>query len=112
MAAISGAELGRQLREAAWSVATLLVRLAEDSYVTWSDTVDAPTSAVMTGPTAESHLQAHHGLSSEEASVLLSAADASGTSDPAVPLEELLRTNRAGRDERRLSLDELLEEYR
>lgn len=93
-------------------MATLLVRLAEDSYVIWSDTVDAPTSAVMTGHAAESHLRTHHGLSSEEASAMLSAADASGTSDPAVPLEELLRTNRAGREERRLSLDELLEEYR
>jgi hypothetical protein len=93
-------------------VATLLVRLAEDSFVTWSDTVDAPTSAVMTRHTAESRLQAHEGLSSEEASALLSGTDASGTSDPAVPLEELLRTNRAGPDERRLSIDELLQTYR
>jgi hypothetical protein len=93
-------------------VATLLVRLADDSYVIWSNTVDAPISAVMTRHTTESHLQAHEGLSPEEASALLSATDALGTSDPAVPLDELLRTNRAGRDERRLSLDELLQAYR
>jgi hypothetical protein len=93
-------------------VAILLVRLAEDSYVTWSDTVDAPTSAVMTRHAVAAHLQAHERLSADEASALLLATDASGTSDPAAPLQELLRTNRAGRGERTLSLDELLDEYR
>lgn len=47
----------------------------------------------------------------EAAEGLLRRTDQTGTSDPAFTVDELIRTNRAGQGESRLSLEELLVAY-
>lgn len=93
-------------------MATLLVRLADDAYVKWSDTTDAPASHVMTKAEASDALQTDDGLASDEVERLIGQADTTGTSDPAVSLDALLATNRAGTNEESLSLSDILSEYR
>ena len=88
-----------------------VLRLGEDAYVLWSDTVDAPISPVLAEADLLSHLRSHHGIDSAEASAAVQRAAAHGSSDPALPLADALATNRAGPDERHLTLDELLERY-
>jgi len=51
------------------------------------------------------------GVSEERATHLVRTAVASGTSDPAVDLDEILRTNRAGPRETTLTVVELLRLY-
>lgn len=91
---------------------TLLVRLTDDAYVKWSNTTDAPVSQVMTRGEALEALRNDDGFATDEVTRLLAQADATGTSDPALSLEALLGTNRAGKNEACLSLSEILAEYR
>jgi hypothetical protein len=90
----------------------LLARLAENAYVIWSNTVDAPISHVMTRDETLRAVQVAEGLRLAEAKRLVEQADATGTSDPDVGLETLLASNRAGTDESRLSAAKILESYR
>ena len=92
-------------------VGQFVVRLDNERLVVWSDTVDAPTSPAMTGAALIDHLEVQHGLSEEDSTALVRAAVEFGTSDPTRCLEVVLRTNRAGPDERTLTLAELLRGY-
>ncbi len=65
----------------------------------------------MTRSEATERLQAEEELGLGEALQLPDRADATGTSDPAIDLNVLLDTNRAGSDESRLSVSEILEHY-
>jgi|SRR6478752_6488442 len=94
------------------AVATLIVRLGDDAYVEWSNTTDAPVSHVMTRSEALEHLRDEDALDSDDALRLLDRADTIGTSDPAVDLDVLLATNRAGPGESRLSPSEILQHYK
>ena len=93
-------------------MATLLVRLADNAYVKWSDTTDAPVGHVMTRAEASNALRNADGLATDEVERLVGQTDTTGTSDPTVSLEALLAANRAGTHEESLSLDEILAEYR
>jgi hypothetical protein len=90
----------------------LVVRLADDSYVLWSDTVDAPVSPVMPRIDLIGLLEAEHHMTWEGADALVEAADRSGTSDPARSLSDLLAGNRAGPGEARLTIEQLVRSYK
>lgn len=93
-------------------MAELVVRLVDDGLVVWSDTVDAPTSPVMTAEAMIEYLGSLDGVSEEAAAALVRVAVQRGTSDPTVDRDELLRGNRAGPGEMTLSLADLLQQYR
>jgi hypothetical protein len=57
------------------------------------------------------YLRSRDGVSEERAMDLVRTAVASGTSDPAVDLDQVLRSNRAGPGETTLTLAELLRLY-
>lgn len=90
----------------------MIVRLGDAQYVKWSNTVDAPVSHVMTRTEMIHELEAHDRVPFSQAIHLLELTDQSGVSDPDVDFAALLATNRAGPDETRLELDEILEHYR
>jgi hypothetical protein len=58
------------------------------------------------------YLREEEALDHDEALHLLDRSDATGTSDPAVDLDSLLATNRAGPGESRLSPSEILQHYK
>lgn len=90
----------------------LVVRLGKEQYVKWSNTTDAPVSYVMGRDELVRHLESEDQVSFNQAVHLVAVADATGTSDPDVTLASLLSSNRAGPDERRLSVDEIVRQYR
>jgi len=77
-------------------VARFVVKLADDTYVVWSDTVDAPVTRILTRSATEAHLRGVEGLSEEDAAARLGIADQDGTSSPTYSLQDLLRTNGRG----------------
>ena len=87
-----------------------MVRLTEDAYVLWSNTTDAPASAVMTRDGMITALYTRCG-SQQGADALLQATDESGTSDPSVAALVLIENNRAGPGESRLTRTEILTAY-
>jgi hypothetical protein len=89
----------------------LVVCLAEDTYVLWSDTVDAPVTTVKGSSAIVSLLESKHHVTWEEADTLVRVADESGTSDPARTLTEVVSHNRAGPGESTLTLPELIRAY-
>ena len=91
---------------------TLVVRLAPDAYVTWSDTVDAPVSPVLDRDGLAAFLLAHDDVPPVVARKLLRAADETGTSDPARDLAALLADNSAGPGGTWLSAEEIIRQYR
>ena len=91
---------------------TLVVCLAEDKYVKWSNTTDSPVSPVLDRAALIDFLEHEDHLTFSQADHLIAMADETGTSDPYVTLDELLATNRAGVDESCLSLSEILRQYR
>jgi hypothetical protein len=93
-------------------VGTFVVKLQADAYVVWSNTVDAPVSPILDRPGLTRHLIDRLDISQDMAESLLRNADANGTSAPGVTLDEVIRTNRAGPGESRLTLAELLGKYR
>jgi hypothetical protein len=92
-------------------VGELVVRLAEDRFVVWSDTVDAPTSRVMTGDAMVSFLAPRAEVGMEKAAALVRFATDVGTSDPTVTLDDVLRANRAGPAGTTLSAEEIVRAY-
>jgi hypothetical protein len=92
-------------------VGTFVVRLAEDRYVIWSNTVDAPVSHVMDRDALVEHVTAS-GEPLERAQQLAELADEVGLSDPSTTLDAVLATNRAGSGESRLSVADILRQYR
>lgn len=90
----------------------LVVRLGEEQYVKWSNTTDAPVSYVTGRDELIRRLESDERLSFSQASHLLDVADETGTSDSAVDLASLLANNRAGEDERHLTVDEIVHLYR
>src|SRR5580692_819178 len=93
------------------TMAQLVVRLAENSYVLWSDTVDAPVTAVLGRNAIVSLLESEHHATWEAADGLVRMADDFGTSDSARNLSEVVSQNRAGPGESNLTLDELISAY-
>lgn len=89
-----------------------MVRLGEDQYVEWSNTVDAPVSPVLPRHEMIAFLDREHPISYLEAAHALELADQHGTNDPSTDLAEVLATNRAGDNEQALTLDEILRMYR
>jgi hypothetical protein len=92
-------------------MAQLVVCLAENSYVLWSDTVDAPVSPVKGRSEMVSLLESEHHVTWEEADTLVRVADKGGTSDPTRTLAEVVKHNRAGPGEATLTLPELIRAY-
>jgi hypothetical protein len=92
-------------------MAELVVRLAPDCYVTWSRTVDAPTTGVLGRAPMAQHLHEQRGLTTEDAASLLVVVDSNGTSDPTVTIDDVVRSNRAGPNEIALSLEQIIEQY-
>jgi hypothetical protein len=90
----------------------LVVRLADDSYVLWSDTVDAPVSPVVPRINLIGLLEAEYHMTWQGADALVEAADRFGTSDPARSLSDVLAGNRAGPGESRLTIEQLINSYR
>jgi hypothetical protein len=90
----------------------LVVRLDDDAYVLWSDTVDAPVSPVMPRTDLVGLLEAEYPMTWEGADALVEAANLSGTSDPARSLSDVLAGNRAGPGESRLTIEQLINSYR
>jgi hypothetical protein len=94
-----------------FAMAQLVVRLADNSYVLWSDTVDAPVTPVLGRTAIISFLESEHHVTWEAADSLVRTADESATSDPTRNLSEVVDQNRAGPGESNLSLDELISAY-
>ena len=92
-------------------MAVLIVRLGDNQYVKWSNTVDAPVSCVLGRNELIRELESEDRLALSQAACLVDAADDTGTSDPAAPLDALLASNRAGPGESQLSLDEIVRQY-
>jgi|SRR5215210_500742 len=93
------------------NVGVLVVRIGQDQYLRWSNTVDAPVTCVMGREEIRRNLEEHN-VPYAQAVRLLDLVDQSGTSDPGVDLTTLLDENRAGPDEEWLSKDEILRAYR
>lgn len=93
-------------------MAELVVRLEANQYVIWSDTVDAPVTAVMDRTRAVVHLENVAGLAANEVGLLMDQVDLTGISDSTRTVDSLLATSRAGPEEEHLSLSELLRRYR
>ena len=91
---------------------TFVVRLGDDQYVKWSNTVDAPVSPVLTRSELILFLEAEDQVTFSQAEHLLTLADHNGTSDPHTDLESLLATNRAGSEGQNLSIAEIIQDYR
>ena len=89
----------------------LVVCLGEDSYVLWSDTVDAPVSPATGRSKMVSLLESEHHVAWDEADTLVRVADEGGTSDHGRTLAEVVRHNRAGPGESTLTLPELIRAY-
>ena len=89
----------------------LVARLAEESYVLWSDTVDAPVTPVMGRTAIVSLMESEHHVSWSEAESLVRTADEFGTSDPTKNLSDVVGHNRAGPGESTLTLAELISAY-
>lgn len=92
-------------------MAKLVVRLLPGKLVVWSNTVDAPVSAVMDAERLVAHLVEREQVSYAEAMAVVEAAVEHGTSDPAQPLSELLRANRAGPGEETLDAEGIVAWY-
>lgn len=90
----------------------LIVRLAKDADIVWSNTLDAPTSPVMGRAAMRDTLTSRPGTGHEQAAQLLDVADEFGTSDPAIDIDTLLRENRAGPGESPLTVEQILVAYR
>jgi hypothetical protein len=83
-----------------------------EQFVLWSDTVDAPVSPVLSRDVLLSELQSEYELSADEALWTIDDAEAHGTSYEGLGLEGMvLDENRAGPDEERLTLHEIIEQY-
>jgi hypothetical protein len=93
-------------------VGVLVVRLGEEHYVKWSNTTDAPVSCVMGRDELIRQLESDEQVAFSQAVHLLDVADETGTSDADINLASLLANNRAGPDERRLTVDEIVRQYR
>lgn len=92
---------------------SFIVKLAPEKYVEWSTVVDAPVTYILTREHMLDHLDYTYGTSSiEENRRRLDRADANGTScHHKLEVEELLSYNRAGENEKNISLEEILERY-
>jgi hypothetical protein len=94
-------------------VGVLVVRLGPAQYVTWSTTVDAPVGRVMSRAELIHHLvEVEEQISHDQATHLLDVAEANGTSDPEADLGALVQSNRAGPYESRLTVEEIVHQYR
>jgi hypothetical protein len=92
-------------------MAKFVVRLMPGKLVIWSNTVDAPVSAVMDRKALVGYLIGQEQVSYSEAVSMVDAAEREGTSDPSQPLDHVLAHNRAGHDEQALDAAEIVARY-
>ena len=88
----------------------------KDLYFLWSDVVDAPISNGMTEQQTRKVVVDRAGERARERAVReldaqIERADKTGTSHRVRSLEDLLAGNRAGKGEKKLTADEIYEQY-
>ncbi len=91
-----------------------IAKLADDKYVEWSSIVDAPVTYILTRDHMLAHLDAEYGRSSfDENRRCLDRADKNGTSIQGMEysVEDLVSSNRAGKNGDNITLPEILEMY-
>jgi hypothetical protein len=93
-------------------MANFIVKL-RDKYLEWSTIVDAPVSSAMTLDGLRSYIWEKYGTNhASELDERLERVERNGTSSLAGhTAEDLVRSNRAGKNETRLTVDEILEQY-
>lgn len=84
-----------------------------DYYMEWSTVVDAPVTFGMTRKEFEEYYREEYGESGvRELPTRMDRADATGTSGRLhKSAEDAIRWNRAGKDETRLTLDQIVDHY-
>lgn len=90
-----------------------IAKLADNKYVEWSTIVDAPVTYILTRDQMLAHLDEQDGKRSfDENRQRLERCDKNGTSCQfPMNMKDLIRYNRAGEDEKEISLKEILERY-
>lgn len=90
-----------------------IVKLKEDTYVEWSTIVDAPVTYILTRKEMLKYLDERYGtVSFEENRERLDRTDKNGTSfHEMTHAEELICSNRAGENEEKITLEQILERY-
>lgn len=94
-------------------MAKAIVKLADDKYVEWSSVVDAPVSCVMSRKDMREYLHETYGMASVAGNLeRLDRADEHGTSfHTPTPASAVAGFNRAGPNETKLSLEEIIKQY-
>ena len=94
------------------TVGVFVVRLGDDQFVTWSNTTDSPVSYVMAREELITFLASEEAVPYEQAVHILDVAEERGVSRPDLDLADVLAANRAGDDEDRISVQEIVRRYR
>jgi hypothetical protein len=89
-----------------------IVKLADNFYVEWSTVVDAPVTYGMTRPEMLKYIMSEYKTPQEGAESRLARADTTGTSFHGYEnIDSFIAVNRAGPNESRLTLPEMIAEY-
>jgi len=92
-----------------------VAKIGEDKYLMWSTVVDAPTTYIMSRQEMIDYMITNAVTqATDDAEQSLKRADENGTSWQAgsrQTFDDLIVANRAGKNEERLTKEELIEEY-
>lgn len=90
-----------------------IVKIDENKYIEWTTVCDAPTTFIMNRDEMLSYLNAQDSERSfDENRKRLDRADLHGTSFHApTSLKQIISGNRAGKDEKEITIDQIIEKY-